>query len=109
MYSRVRVWCTLECVLSGCGGTLEYVQWRRPGAEFGGDGKIFRGPRFLNDVLFPEKISIFTPKISDDLFLVIDEVFHIVRFFTLLNVIYDPFFTRKTAISEKNSLIRPFF
>ncbi len=27
-------------------------QWRRPGAEFGGDGKIFRGPRFLNDVFF---------------------------------------------------------
>ena len=24
-------------------------QWRRPGAEFGGGGKIFRGTRFLND------------------------------------------------------------
>ena len=42
-------------------------------------------------------------------FLVIDQVFQIFRFFTVLNVIYDPFFTRKTAISEKNSLIRPFF
>ena len=32
-----------------------------------GDGKFFRGPRFLNDVFFG-KISIFTPKISDDFF-----------------------------------------
>jgi len=42
-------------------------------------------------------------------FLVIDHVFQILRFFTLLNVVYDPFFTRKTTISYKNSLIRPFF
>ena len=34
--------------------------------------------------------------------------FFILRFFTVLNVIYDPFCTRKTTISEKNSLIRPF-
>src|SRR6218665_2358829 len=26
-----------------------------------------------------------------------------------MSYIYDPFFTRKTTISEKNSLIRPFF
>ena len=32
-----------------------------------GDENIFRGPRFLNDVIF-EKISIFTPKNSDDFF-----------------------------------------
>src|SRR6218665_3653520 len=32
--------------------SLTCRQWRRPGAKFGGDGKIFRGPRFLNDVLF---------------------------------------------------------
>ena len=67
-----------------------------------GDGNIFRGPRFL-------KMSIFTPKISDDFFLVVDWAFQILRFFTVLNVAYDPFFTRKTTISEKNSLIRPFF
>src|SRR6218665_4005978 len=59
--------------------------------------------------LFPEKIPIFEPKISDDLFLVIDQVFQILRFFTVLNVVYDPFFTRETTISEKNSLIRPVF
>src|SRR6218665_1819440 len=34
--------------------------------------------------------------------------FQILRFFTLLNLVYDPFFTRKTTISKKNSLIRPF-
>src|SRR6218665_3430554 len=73
-----------------------------------GDGNIFRGPRFLNDV-FSGKISIFTPKIHDDLFLVIDQVFKILRFITVLNVVHDPFFTRKTTISENNSLIRPFF
>ena len=87
---------------------IVYSQWRRPGAEFKGDGKICRGPRFLNDV-FSGKISIFTPKISDDLFLVIDHVFQILRFFTVLNVLYNPFFTIKTTISENNSLITPFF
>src|SRR6218665_1747701 len=52
---------------------------------------------------FPEKISTFTPKISDDLF------FSHRPLFTALNVVYDPFFTRKTTISDKNSLIRPCF
>ena len=59
--------------------------------------------------VFREKMSTFTPKISDNLFLVIDQVFQISRFFTVLNVVYDPFFSRKTTSSEKNSLIRPFF
>src|SRR6218665_2447540 len=58
---------------------------------------------------FPGKISILRPKISDDFFLVIDQVFQILRLFTVLNVVYDPFFTRKSTISKKNSLIRPFF
>src|SRR6218665_433060 len=61
--------------------------------------------------------SIFTPKnSSDNLFLVIDQLFlispfsfQIVRVFTVLNVVYDPFFTRKTTASEKNSLTRHFF
>jgi len=52
-------------------------------------------------------MSIFTQKIFDDLFLVIDQIFLIFRIFTVLNV-YDPFFTRKTTIPEKNSLIIPF-
>jgi len=48
---------------------------RRLGAELGGR-KIFSRTKFLND-LFKEKIPIFTPKISDDLFLVIDHIFQI--------------------------------
>src|SRR6218665_3824457 len=58
---------------------------------------------------FPEKISLFRPKISDDFFLVIDQVFPIFSVFTVLNVVYGPFFTRTTTISEKNSLTTPFF
>src|SRR6218665_568359 len=91
------------------------MQWRRPGAEFWGDGKFFRGPRFLNDV-FSEKISNFTAKISDDLFLVIDQVFRIFPFFsqifplfTMLDVVYDPFLTRKTTLFQKELLYDTFF
>ena len=68
---------------------------RRPGAEFGGTKKIFRG-------LISGKISISRVKISYDLFLVIDLVLrifpffsHIFRMFTVLNVVYDHFLTRK--------------
>ena len=64
---------------------------------------------------FSEKISTFTAKISDDLF-VIDLVFRIFPFFsqisvplTRFNVVYDPFLTRTTTISEKNSFMTPFF
>src|SRR6218665_366856 len=49
-------------------------------------------------------------------FLVIDQVFRIFPFFsqifrvfTRLNVVYDPFLTRKTTISEKNSFMTPFY
>src|SRR6218665_3418299 len=56
---------------------------------------FFRGP-------ISGKISIFRVKISDDLFLVIDLVLrifpffsHIFRMFTMLNVVYDHFLTRK--------------
>src|SRR6218665_1141699 len=80
-----------------------YTQWRRPGAEFGGDGEILRGPRFLNDVFFGKLIFIFAPNISDDLLLVVDQVFRIFPFLsqifrvlTMLNVVYDPFLIRKT-------------
>src|SRR6218665_1232041 len=37
-------------------------------------------------------------------FLVIDQVFLILCIFTVSTVVYDPFFTRKSTISEKNSL-----
>src|SRR6218665_3636839 len=85
--------------------------WRR---VWGGRKNVSR-TKILNDV-FSEKIPIFTPNNSDDLFLVIDQVFLIFPFFfkilcifTVLNVEYDPFFTRKTTISENNSLTTPFF
>src|SRR6218665_2271759 len=59
---------------------------------------------------FSKKNSIFTPKISYDLFcLVIDQVFLIFRIFTVVNVVYDPFFTRKTTISVKEFLDDTFF
>src|SRR6218665_3388438 len=86
-------------------------QWRRPGAEFGRDGKIFRGSRFLNDV-FSEKISIFTAKISDDFFSHrpgFSDFPLIFPFFAMLNVVYYPFLARKTTISEMNSFMTPFF
>ena len=76
-----------------------------------GDGKLFSGPRFLNDV-FSEKMSIFKAKISDDLFLVILGFFlSFPRFFvsfTMFNVVYDHFLTRTTTVSEKNSFMTPF-
>src|SRR6218665_1843688 len=65
--------------------------------NLGGTKKFFRGP-------ISGKISIFRVKISDDLFyfLVIDLVLrifpffsHIFRMFTMLNVVYDHFLTRK--------------
>src|SRR6218665_961360 len=63
--------------------------------NLGGTRKNFRGP-------ISGKISIFRVKISDDLFLVIDLVLrifpffsHIFRMFTMLNVVYDHFLTRK--------------
>ena len=66
---------------------------------------------------FRKKNSVLTAKISDDLFLVIDQVFRIFpffsqifRIFTMLNVVYDdPFLTRKTTNSENNSFMTHFF
>src|SRR6218665_2479629 len=65
-----------------------------------------------------EKMSIFTAKISDELFCFLS----LTRFFgfslsfprfsvsfTMLNVLYDPFLTRTTTISENNSFMTPFF
>src|SRR6218665_1428336 len=64
--------------------------------NLGGTKKFFRGP-------ISGKISIFRVNISDDLFLVIDLVLrifpffsHLFRMFTMLNVVYDHFLTRKT-------------
>src|SRR6218665_33074 len=66
--------------------------WRR----VWGYGQISRGPRFLNHSFFGKKVH-FHGQNFDDLFLVIDQVFRIFHFFTMLNVVYDPFLTRKTT------------
>ena len=65
-----------------------------------GDGKLFRGPRFLNDS-FSEKNPIFTEKICYDLFKSLTRFLgfslSFPRFsvsFTMLNVVYDPFLAR---------------
>src|SRR6218665_3785259 len=58
------------CVVRGSSRSfwpLPLMQWRRPGAEFGGDGTFFADQDFLKEV-FLEKISIFPATISDDLF-----------------------------------------
>jgi len=46
-------------------------------------------------------VSYFTPKISDDLLLVIDQVFQILRVFTVLNVVYDPLCEEKPLFQQK--------
>src|SRR6218665_74907 len=65
--------------------------WGRPGDEFGGTEKFFSDQDFLMTV-FSEKNSIFTAKISDDFFLVIDQLL----ISSLFCVILTPFLTRKT-------------
>ena len=88
------------------------TQWRRPGAEFGRTEIFFADQEWR----FLEKMSIFTAKISDDLFFSYRPGFsdfpffsQIFRIFTMLDVVYDPFLTRKTTISEKKFLYDTFF
>src|SRR6218665_351215 len=64
---------------------------------------------------FQKEFPFSRQKILMTYFLVIDEVFvifpfifQILRIFTVLNVVYDPFFIRKNTISEKNSLTTPY-
>ena len=59
---------------------------------------------------FRKKIPFSRPEFLTTSFLVIDHVFQIFifRIFTVWNVICNPFFTRKTPISENNSLMTPF-
>src|SRR6218665_31163 len=75
--------------------------------SLGGREKL-RRPR----TFFKKKNSILTAKISDDHFLVIVHdfrIFPIFHIFAACNVVYDPFFTRKTPISKNNSFTTPFF
>ena len=74
--------------------------------SLGGTKKIFAD---LNDTFSGKNFNFHAENFLRPSSLVIDQVFQILRFFTLLNVVYDLFFTRKSTISEKNSLIAPFF
>src|SRR6218665_2506317 len=56
---------------------------------------------------FPGKIFIFTPKISHDRFFSHRPVFHILRFFTVLNVVYDTFL--RPFLHKKNHYFRKEF
>src|SRR6218665_1131525 len=83
-------------------------QWRRPGAEFGGR-KIFRGPRlFLND-FFRKEFPFSRPKFSMTFFSHRPGFSDFPYLYCVKCRIYDPFFTRKSTISEKNSVMTPFF
>src|SRR6218665_2753157 len=82
---------------SSCGQRRTDCPWAETWRRIWGDQKFFRGP-------ISGKISILRVKISDDLFLVIDLVLRIFpffspifRMFTMLNVVYDDFLTRKLS------------
>src|SRR6218665_808011 len=55
-----------------------------------------------------EKFPFSRPTFLMTFLLVIDQVFLIFCIFTVLDVVYDPFFTRKNTVSEKNSLMTLF-
>src|SRR6218665_1646918 len=96
----------VEAIRSLSGGDLA--------PSLGGKEIFFHEPRFLNDD-FSEKIPIFTAKISDDLFLVVDQVFLNFAFlfpdfpylcYVKCRIIYDPFLTRNTPFSTLFILLR---
>src|SRR6218665_3177506 len=70
-----------------CGDPV--MQWRRPGAEFGGT----KNYTYTELHFFRKKFPFSRQKFLT--FFLVDQVFHILRFFTLLNVVYHLFFTRK--------------
>src|SRR6218665_610614 len=73
-----------------------------------GERKKFRRPRTILGKQFPFS----RPKFLMTLFKVIDHdfrIFPISHIFAACNVVFDPFFTRKTPISKNNSFKTPFF
>src|SRR6218665_415443 len=88
--------------LPGMGGDLA--------PKLGGTKKIFRGPRFLNDVFFGKNLHFqgqnffffsHRPGFWDFPFFC-----NIFRMFTMLNVLYHPFLTRKTHFFTRFILSR---
>ena len=47
--------------------------------------------------------------VIDQVFVIFPFIFQILRIFTVLNVVYDPFFIRKNTISEKKLLDNTLF
>ena len=81
--------CAASNHIAACSPVAE--TWRR---SLGGTEQIFAD----QDDDFSEQIYILAAQISDDLFLVIDQVFRILlifRIFSLLSVVHDPFFPLK--------------
>src|SRR6218665_37667 len=60
-------------------------------------------------IFFAKKISIFSPKISDDLFLVIDQVFQILRFLYCIKCRIRPFLHKKSHYFRKEFLDNTYF
>src|SRR6218665_1190447 len=97
--------------------SLGFNQWRRPGAEFGENGNLFRGARFQNDVFFEKNYHFRVLKFSWPFFVGIDQVFlifpfffQILRIFTVLNVVYQsPFLNKNNHYFRKEFLGDTFF
>ena len=83
-------------------------QWRRPGAEFGGR-KFLSRTKVSELHFFRTNFRFHAQNFWWPIFLVMDQVFLIVRIFTVLNVVYDPFFTRKSHYLRKEFLDDTFF
>src|SRR6218665_424496 len=86
-----------------------YVQRRRPGAEFGRDEIFFLQTKISELRFFPEKISIFTPKISDDFFFSHRPGFSDFPLFTVIKCPIRPFLRKKNHYFKKEFLNETIF
>src|SRR6218665_2158259 len=102
----IPVHCSNCCVWGHCLNT----SCLRVGGSMGGDLAPSLGDAKKFSRTFMEKISIFTPKNSDDqVFLILTLSFQILCVFIVSNVIYDPFFTTKSPLSTKKFLDDTYF
>src|SRR6218665_1660112 len=78
-----------------------YTQWRRPGAEFGRERKNFSRTKISELRFFPEKISIFTSKISDDFFFRHRPGFSGFTFLYCIKILYTTFSSEEKPLFQK--------
>jgi len=71
-------------------------QWRRPGAEFGGTQTNFSRPKISEWRFFGKNFHFQVTNLWWPFFSHRPGFSQIFRIFTMLNVVYDPFLTRKT-------------